>query len=310
MLLMQNPDACWKCGQPPEENKKLVRCSAHLPGLEGEPIEAGCRNSVHPGCLGLWALPDGKWLCRTCADNVGLEHGGDQGVVLTPDELVNTPCYSISSLKMVEGAFRRDGKKGKQQVQESVVMKRFRVKKLSIPGETGVSGVFTRPSAHYVIKRTEEEYPKLSQYTVKGVIGIIDSAWNDWKMVSEVMLQLPMFKTKGPQAEDIVMLVEEYKKAAAAVKFNAEQEKNNATKPTAAKTRRVIGDDDEEAPAESPMRSGRARRQIVEEEESDGKAGESGEDDEEVSWNVLATPKSNIRDYHKRRLMSFFSQRS
>ena len=105
MLLMQNPDACWKCGKPPEENKKLVRCSAHLPGLEGEPIEAGCRLSVHPGCLGLWALPDGKWLCRTCADNVGLEHGGDQGVVLTPDELVNTPCYSISSLKMVEGAF-------------------------------------------------------------------------------------------------------------------------------------------------------------------------------------------------------------
>jgi len=114
------------------------------------------------------------------------------------------------------------------------------------------------------------------------------------QMVSEVMLQLPMFKTKGPQAEDIVILVEEYKKAAAAVKLRAEQEKNNASKPTAAKACRIIGDEDEEAPAESPMRSGRARRQIVEEEESDGEAGESGEDDEEVSWNALASPKSYV----------------
>jgi len=213
---------------------------------------------------------------------------------LTPDEVKNTPCYGIQNLKMVEGAFPPDGKKGKQQVQEAVAMKRFKVKKLSIPGETGVCGVFTRPSAHCVIKRMEEECPKLSQHTVKGVIGMTDSAWTDWEMISELMLQLPKFKTKGPQAEDIENLVEECKKTAAEVELRVEQEKNNASKPSAAKARRITSDDNEEAPAESPRRPGRAKRQIAEEEESDCEVEESGKDDEEVSWNELATPKSYV----------------
>jgi len=270
-----------------------VRCSAHLLGLRGEKNEAGCRLSFHPSCLGMFHMPDSEWLCRTCADNVGLEHGGDQGVVLTPDELENTPCHSIPSLKMVERAFPPDGKKGKQQVQELVVMKRFKVKKLSIPGETGVCGIFTRPSAHYVIKHTEEEYPKLSEYTVQGLVGITDSAWSDWEMISEVMLRLPKYKTKGPQVEDIENLIEEYKETAAEVHRRVEEEKNNDRKPSAAKGRRITSDDNEEATAESPRPSARAKRRIVEEEEEESEYevgdDEDKDDDKEVSWYAIAT---------------------
>jgi len=252
-----------------------MKCSAYLKGLSGEDREAGCQYCWHPACLGKWDYPPAEWLHRDCADRVGLFRGGIQGVNLSAYEALNTPCYGSVGLAEIENAFPFDGSKGKRANQESVVMKRFIAKNLSIPGESGTGGIYTRPSAYYVMERTERELSLAPVLKHKDIIRKIDNAWSDWKHISEHMLETPKFKPGTGRAvlvEDIVQLVEDYKKTADEV---AKRMKAAVGDPSSLSTsdEAVVA-----TAAEKPKSASRAKRQIVESSEEEKEAAAEEED--------------------------------